>query len=150
MIFGAAVHFVIALLFRFPKIAGLVGLLIALASGYFGIEQWNSWRNLPNTAEQMSLAEMKSRIDAGEKVWGDVRDAKWDCQNIIYSELVDKSINTEAVFTNDTLTAWGVANFSKKISCDEILKIKVTGGFRLWAIRLMSVCPAEDLISLNM
>lgn len=119
----------IQLFARFPKLGGVLGLLVAGAFGFLGIVNWNELQTMPERPESLSLSDAIHRVNAEEDIWVEIEWVEWDCSNIVYSG-TGSDAETEVIFTNESHSILGVAEFSRRLTCEDIVGSKAVGVLR--------------------
>lgn len=116
----------IKLFTRFPKLGGLFGMLVAGVFGLSGIVQWNDLQSMPESPEALSLSDAIRRVNAEADVWVEIEWVEWDCHNIVHSG-AGSDAETEVIFTNESGSVLGVAEFSSRLTCEDLVESTVVG-----------------------
>ena len=113
------------LLARFPRLAGLFGLVVAIAFGYLGIASWTALQEMPDAPPKVSLAQAVSLVSSGAEAWVDLDRVTWGCENIVHGD----ADRTEVIFTDEVGSILGVALFSGSdhLCCAELADTHLTG-----------------------
>ena len=114
---------------RFPVLGGLFGLLAAGLFGFAGLVHWNELQDLPESPEVLSLSDAVHRVDSGEEVWVELEWVRWDCDNIVYSG-AGSDAETDVIFTDEYGSILGVAEFSSRLTCEDLGGGTVDGMLR--------------------
>ena len=81
---------------------------------------------MPEKPEPLSLQQAATRTNAGENLWVTLDKVKWDCQNMAVSQTLN-SVRTDILFTDDSGSVLGDAQFSDKQICSELPASNVSG-----------------------
>ena len=135
-------HAVIEILTRFPKLGGLFGLLVAVAFGFLGIVHWNELQNMPASPERLALSEAVDRLRAGTDLWVEIEWVAWDCDNLVHTGS-GSDADTEIVFTDETRSVLGVAEWSARLTCEEIQDHIAAGVLRAMSDGLYECLPGR-------
>jgi predicted outer membrane lipoprotein len=114
---------------RFPWLGGVFGLLLAAAFGFLGVSSWHDLQTMPERPEVLTLADAALRVNAGEFLWVELEDIEWDCSNIVQSGGGSEA-RTEVVFTDESHNVLGVATFSDRLACEDIVAGTAAGILR--------------------
>ncbi|HLY29141.1 MAG TPA: hypothetical protein VKQ72_22540 [Aggregatilineales bacterium] len=117
----------IELFARFPKLGGLIGLLIAGAFGVLGVGSWQQLREMPDQPALLTLSDAAEQLHTHEQVWVQLSGVEWDCGNLVDETLLDGSHRTEVIFWDQASAVWGVALFSGQVRCRDLNSSKASG-----------------------
>jgi hypothetical protein len=115
----------LALMVRFPRLAGLFGLVVAGMFGFLGVSSWLSLKEFGDQPRQISLRTSGHEISE-KREWVVVEDAKWDCSSMApFGSGTDK--RAEAIFTDESGKVLVVALLPDQVSCTELTASSPTG-----------------------
>ena len=117
-------HVGIHLFANFPKLAGVLGLLISLLFGSLGIHWWTEYQTFPDSPENILLSKLPPKILGGKSYWVSISDAKVDCASLIYNTFTK---NSEVNYVDDKRSMVIMATYANKPSCAEIEKPPLVG-----------------------
>ncbi len=138
-------HSIIHLAIEHPKLAGAIGLGVAILFGILGVLSVLDMASLPEQAEVLSLTEISSRLVQQDKVWATVNEpVGWDCSNISQHQ-VGSSKQTDIPFSNTAQTIVAVATFNKPLTCEEIQKQLPSGFFYKASARYLDNLKEQGL-----
>lgn len=114
-----------AFLVRYPRVAGLVGLVVACMFAVLGVLSWLSLQAFGDQPTPISLAVSGGMISE-ERQWVVVEDAHWDCSSMAPFGFGSDS-RVEAMFTDEAGTVVVVAVLSPEVPCAELTASPPTG-----------------------
>lgn len=109
-----------------PICALIFGLPLAILFTCLAIFSWSNVQTLPERSETVPLSQIASKLESESRIWVVIPSVEWDCDNVIH-DYVARSYNTEAIFTNPEHTIMGVATFSGRKTCEEIVQTELSG-----------------------
>jgi len=115
-------HVIVHKSFHSKPVARIFGFFVAVVGAFMFITFYNELREIPATPKQLSIEEIPLAISKKDHLWVSIRDGKWDCNNIAHNET-----DTFAVLLNKDETLVIVANFDKKVTCEELTGTQPTG-----------------------
>ena len=115
-------HVIVHRSFQSKPVARVFGFSVAVIGAFIFITFYSELQEIPVTPEQLSIEEIPLEISKRDYLWVSIRDGKWDCNNIAQTET-----DTFAVLLNKDETLVIVANFDKKVTCEELTGFHPTG-----------------------
>jgi hypothetical protein len=118
----------VALFVRYPKIAGLVGLVCALLFGNLAIFSYHETQRLPSTPIPVSVAEAAVLAPTGydDRPWIEITDGVFDCESLRYKS-VGGDNRTQIIVTDQARTIAIIAEYSTELTCQQVSENNATG-----------------------
>jgi hypothetical protein len=112
-----------------PKRVWLVSLFGIIVSGVFGYTSYREIQRLPLQPEHLSLEDVVEKLNYNSNPWVTIEPVQWDCQNIRmdYKDFGTTVSLTYISFTNQDQSIVGMAYYSEKKTCEEVMSKGPTG-----------------------
>lgn len=116
-----------SLFFKYPTLGAAFGLAFIIIASYGMYITWYDLQKFPATSANISLTTAATQATK-EGIWVTLKDAQWDCQNIIKTGIGGKHSYTYVTLTNEDKTVVAVASrLSGHWSCEQIIALTPSG-----------------------
>jgi hypothetical protein len=130
---------------RYPKAAGIVGLVIALLFANLAIASFREAQRLPSAPEHVSISDAAGLAPDSydQRPWVEIENGVVDCSNIHYGRVGDND-RTEVLVADENKTIVMVVEYSGHLTCQRILEENPVG-----MLSRMSEARYERFLELN-
>ncbi len=113
---------------RHPKVAGIFGLVFALLFGALAIASLRDVNRMPSSPQSVSISDATALAASanGQQLWVRIEDALLDCDTLIYRR-VGSNTRTDILVTDEPMTDVVVAEFSGRLTCEQLLQRDLSG-----------------------
>lgn len=121
-------NFLTRFFIRQPKVVLVFGLAFALLFGALAIVGLRDVNRMPSAPQSVSISDANALAASanGEQVWVSIEDGLLDCDNLIYRQVGSRT-RTNVLVTNEAMTDVVVAEFSSRLTCEQILQQDLSG-----------------------
>ena len=113
---------------QYPKIAGVVGLVLALFCSYLAIANIQETKRLPTAPSLMPISDaaVLASISFDQQPWVEIANGILDCDNLRHKS-VGGGDRTQIIITDQNQSVVTVAEYSGKLNCQQVSERKVIG-----------------------
>lgn len=139
------IHALTDLAVRFPKIAGLIGLVISIVFGALGVSSYMEMQKIADKAQEATLSSIVTYLNSNDRYWVNVKDGSFDCKSVHY-EQVGSGTNTEVFLENHDKSIVMLVTYVQELPCEDIKNNVVSGVAYLMSEKHRSLLTADHWV----
>ena len=136
------IHALTDLAVRFPKIAGLIGLVISIVFGALGVSSYMEMQKIADKPQEATLSSIVTYLNSNDRYWVNVKDGSFDCKSVQY-EQVGSGTNTEVFLENHDKSIVMLVTYVQELPCEDIKNNVVSGVAYLMSEKHRSLLTAD-------